>query len=301
MNRPFLVPEHDRPQVHFLDEPALAVDDRDIADAALILEDEEESGDDVAHDRLCAEADGEPRDAGAGERGRDVDTQLAQDHQPGDGDDEHRQRLLQQAAERLRALGALDDVEARAAAHLPLEAPRRRGTGADDEVRRDRDDHDPQPGAEQPAEQRVGIAAEGHAIARERQRRRHERRRRDQEDEELDDAARTIDELFLDVAVLDDGVEDGLREARHELREQVRQQQRQPESQRHQRPIRWNRHSFTSFESFGPFESFGSFAFYRSAVVRTFRTTRTIRTLRTFIVQWRERSESSAARGGRCE
>ena len=36
-------------------------------------------------------------------------------------DDDDRQRLLQQAAERLRALGPLDDVEAGAGAHLALE------------------------------------------------------------------------------------------------------------------------------------------------------------------------------------
>ena len=81
VDRAFLVAQHDRAQVDFLDEPALAIDDRDVADAALVLEDQEEAGDDVAHDRLRAETDRQPRDAGARQRRRDVDAQLAQDHQ----------------------------------------------------------------------------------------------------------------------------------------------------------------------------------------------------------------------------
>ena len=65
---PCLVAQHDRPQVHLLDQPALAVDDRDVADAHLVLEDQEEAGDDVAHQRLRAEADRQADDAGAGQR-----------------------------------------------------------------------------------------------------------------------------------------------------------------------------------------------------------------------------------------
>ena len=48
----------------------------DIADADLILEDQEESADHVAHERLRAEAHREPDDAGAGEERRDVDVEL---------------------------------------------------------------------------------------------------------------------------------------------------------------------------------------------------------------------------------
>ena len=58
MDGAFLVSQHDRAQVDFLDEPALSIDDRDVADAALVLEDQKEAGDDVAHDRLGAETDG---------------------------------------------------------------------------------------------------------------------------------------------------------------------------------------------------------------------------------------------------
>ena len=74
----FLVAQHDGPEVDGLDEPALSVDDGDVADAHLILEDQEEAGDDVAHERLRAEADGQPDDAGAGERRGGVHAQLAE-------------------------------------------------------------------------------------------------------------------------------------------------------------------------------------------------------------------------------
>ena len=97
MHRAFLVAQHDRPQVDGLDEPALSVDDGDVADAHLILEDQEEAGDDVAHERLRAEADGKPDDAGAGERRRDVHAQLAERREPRDDDDDDGQRVLQQA------------------------------------------------------------------------------------------------------------------------------------------------------------------------------------------------------------
>ncbi len=71
----------------------------DVADADLIFEDEEEAGDDVADQRLRAEADGQADDAGAGEHRGDVHVQLAQDHQGRDADGDHRQRILHELAE----------------------------------------------------------------------------------------------------------------------------------------------------------------------------------------------------------
>ena len=53
----------------------------DVADAHLILEDQEEAGDHVLDERLRAEADGEADDAGAGEHRRDVHVQRAEHHQ----------------------------------------------------------------------------------------------------------------------------------------------------------------------------------------------------------------------------
>ena len=64
----FLVPQHDRAQVDGLDQAALAVDDRDVADAHLILENQKEPGNHVAHERLRAEADRQAENAGAGQR-----------------------------------------------------------------------------------------------------------------------------------------------------------------------------------------------------------------------------------------
>ena len=55
--------------------------------AHLILEDQEEPRDHVAHQVLRAEADGQPGDAGAGEDRHDVDRQLAQQHQDRDEPD----------------------------------------------------------------------------------------------------------------------------------------------------------------------------------------------------------------------
>ena len=78
MDRALLVAQHDRAQVHLFDQPALAVDDGDVADAHLVLEDQEEAGDHVAHQRLRAEADRQADDPGAGEAGRDVEVELAQ-------------------------------------------------------------------------------------------------------------------------------------------------------------------------------------------------------------------------------
>ena len=70
------------------DEPAGAVDRRDVTDADLILEEEEEAADDVADQRLRAEADRQAGDAGAGQHRGDVDLELLQNHQGRDADDE---------------------------------------------------------------------------------------------------------------------------------------------------------------------------------------------------------------------
>ena len=130
-----LVAQHDRAQVHLLDQPALAVDDRHVADAHLVLEDQEEPGDDVAHERLRAEADAPAPTMPAPVSTGVMSTSSSRSTiSPAMTDDDDGERLLQQAAERLRALGALDDVEPGAAAHLALEAARRRRADADHQV-----------------------------------------------------------------------------------------------------------------------------------------------------------------------
>ena len=67
--------------------PATPLIVAEVSDADLILEDHEEAADDVAHQGLRAEADGQPGDAGAGQHRRDVDPKLLQDHQGRDADD----------------------------------------------------------------------------------------------------------------------------------------------------------------------------------------------------------------------
>ena len=55
--------------------PADAVDRRDVADAHLILQNQEEAADHVAHQRLRAEADREAENAGTGQERGDVQSE----------------------------------------------------------------------------------------------------------------------------------------------------------------------------------------------------------------------------------
>ena len=72
VNRALDVAQDDRPEVDRLDDAVGAVDRRGIADADLILENQEEPADDVAHERLRAESNCQPGDPGAGQHRRDV-------------------------------------------------------------------------------------------------------------------------------------------------------------------------------------------------------------------------------------
>ena len=81
VHRAFVIAQHDGAEVDCLDQPAGAVDPGDVADADVVVEDQEEAGDEVLDQRLRAEADGQADDAGAGQHRHDVDVQLAQDGQ----------------------------------------------------------------------------------------------------------------------------------------------------------------------------------------------------------------------------
>ena len=105
-----------------------------IADADLVLEDQEESADQVADQRLRAESERDAHDAGAGQRRRDVDAELAQDHQRRDADDERRRDVREHAAQRARALGSLERVEPGAEADVVLEPLDPDADHADDHV-----------------------------------------------------------------------------------------------------------------------------------------------------------------------
>ena len=56
----------------------LAVEVDDVADAELVLDEDEHAGQEVAHERLRAEADRDAEDAGAGEQRAEVDPDLAE-------------------------------------------------------------------------------------------------------------------------------------------------------------------------------------------------------------------------------
>ena len=94
----------------------------DVADADLVLENQEEPADQVPHQRLRAEAERDADDAGAGQRGRDVDAELVQDHQRGDQQDDDRGDVGEHAAEGPGALRALERVEPGAEIDVVLEA-----------------------------------------------------------------------------------------------------------------------------------------------------------------------------------
>ena len=87
----FNVAQHDRAQVDLFDRAADAVDVGRIAEADLILGDQEDPRDDVLDQRLRAEADRQADDAGAGQHRRDVDVELAQHHQDGRAPDQDRE------------------------------------------------------------------------------------------------------------------------------------------------------------------------------------------------------------------
>ena len=61
-----------------------------VADAALIVEQHEEAGDAVLDQRLCAEAQGDAGNTGAGDQWREVDVEQAEDDEYRDGPDDRR-------------------------------------------------------------------------------------------------------------------------------------------------------------------------------------------------------------------
>ena len=129
------VADHDRPQVDLLDDAGDAVDPGEIANPHLILEDQEEAGDDVADQVLRAEPDRQarrsPRPSGsAGRR-----WQLAQQHQHRDEPDDRRDQAGEDAAERRRAPLPLEIGGRVPPRQLELQMLDREIGGADDDVR----------------------------------------------------------------------------------------------------------------------------------------------------------------------
>ena len=122
------VAQDDRPQVDRLDDPFGPIDRRRVSDPHLVLENQEEPADDVAHERLGAEADRETGDPGAGQdAGVMSRPNSRQHHQQRDTDHQHGDRVLNHGAERARAFRPLDRVQVGPDAHLVLETADEQG------------------------------------------------------------------------------------------------------------------------------------------------------------------------------
>ena len=102
-----LVAQHDGPEVDRLDQPARAVDLSHVPNAHLILENEEESADDVFYQCLRAEPDGESKDARAGQDRHDVDAKFLQDGEHRDRDNRHADQIIEHVDQCACPLAAL--------------------------------------------------------------------------------------------------------------------------------------------------------------------------------------------------
>ena len=88
----------------------MAARSHDIADGDAVLQQDEEPGDDVLHQGLRAEADGEAGDTHAGEHRRDVEADLGEDHQRRDHADDDAERVACKRQQRAGALAALHQL-----------------------------------------------------------------------------------------------------------------------------------------------------------------------------------------------
>ena len=102
--------KRDRPQSDRLDQARLAVDRDDVAEADLVLQDQEEAGDDVANEVLRAKADGQAGDPGARQDRTNVHVEEGECHQSRDADHEQRRHHAEQLTEGVHALLALEQV-----------------------------------------------------------------------------------------------------------------------------------------------------------------------------------------------
>ena len=105
------VAEGDGAEFDFLDEALGAVDDGPVAGAKLVLEEDEESGYEVAHEFLRPEADSESDDSGAGEDGGDVDVEFGEDDEEEDDPEEYAADAVDDAGEGVDAFGGLVGVD----------------------------------------------------------------------------------------------------------------------------------------------------------------------------------------------
>src|SRR5262249_53485936 len=83
-----VVAHPDAADAHRFDDAGMAAEIDDVADRDGVLGEDEDAGDDVLHQGLGAEADGEADDAGTGQKRRDIEAEL-REHDQRHHDDEH--------------------------------------------------------------------------------------------------------------------------------------------------------------------------------------------------------------------
>src|SRR5690606_3217481 len=111
----------------------------DVPDREMVFDQDEDACDDVLHQRLRTEADGQADDPRAGEKWPDVDAYLGEDDQGGDQSEKYERDPLQQGQEGFRTSRAFDDV-----AVLVSLAEIAVDRGTDDLPNEQRDEHDRQ-------------------------------------------------------------------------------------------------------------------------------------------------------------
>src|SRR5262249_45829712 len=104
MNRAVAITQDDHAQPDFLDEAAFPFDIHDVAHADLVFDQNEKAADDILHEILRAETDGETDDAGAGENGADINADLFEGHHAGDGNDEKNEEVTDESGKGVGAL-----------------------------------------------------------------------------------------------------------------------------------------------------------------------------------------------------
>ena len=106
--------QHNGAQANLFHKAAGAVDDGYVAHAHLVFQDDEETGDEVAHQVLRSEADRQAADAHAGEDGHDVKAELPNRNQDCHAHDHGSADHAQQAAQGVGALASFGDLCQRA-------------------------------------------------------------------------------------------------------------------------------------------------------------------------------------------
>ncbi len=107
------VSQHDSAEIDLFDQTACTVHNGDVSNPDLVLQDEEETGDDVPDQILGAEPDSQPENAGTGKDGGDLDAQFLQDDQNHDYPQADEKGLPDEAGKGVCAFACLLGILAR--------------------------------------------------------------------------------------------------------------------------------------------------------------------------------------------